>query len=279
MSILTLQDTQDYLHFDEEQCRAAGRALADRYQSAKPFPHITIDELLDPALLRALVREFPSTDGKNFFDRDQERLKFQFRPHEIAGPHLRNFLMELNSNALLGFMEEMTGITGLIPDPYYLGGGLHETKAGGRLGIHADFNVHKMMKLERRLNLLIYLNDDWPESYGGNLELWDQKMRRRQVSISPVIGRAVLFNTSLDSFHGQPEPVTCPPDRARRSIATYYYTVPRGGIEILPDRTTNFRTRPGSMDRPDRRVAFDRFLKDWVPPRLYRTATKLNPFK
>lgn len=279
MSVLTIHNTDGYLHFDEDQCRTAGSGFADRYQSATPFPHIAIDELLDPTALRPLLAEFPSTDGKTFFDREQERLKFQFQPHEIPGAQLRNLVTELNSRAFVGFLEEMTGIDGLIPDPYYVGGGLHETKSGGHLGVHADFNLHGTMKLERRLNLLVYLNDDWPEEYGGKLELWDKKMERCEVSVAPVIGRAVVFNTSLDSYHGQPDPVACPPDRARRSIATYYYTAPQDGLRTLPERTTNFRPRPGTADRPDRNVAFYHFLKDWVPPRLYRYATKLNRFK
>jgi hypothetical protein len=97
--------------------------------------------------------------------------------------------------------------------------------------------------------------------------------------IPPLIGHAVVFNTSLDSFHGQPDPVRCPPDRGRRSIATYYYTAPDKGILKLPERSTVVKTRPKSGDREDRQVQFDHFLRDWVPPRLYRFAAKLNRFK
>jgi Rps23 Pro-64 3,4-dihydroxylase Tpa1-like proline 4-hydroxylase len=187
--------------------------------------------------------------------------------------------MELNSPAILRFLQAMTGIKGLIADPYYSGGGLHETKSGGHLGVHADFNLNKPLKLERRLNLLIYLNDDWPADYGGELELWDREMKTCHHRVPPLIGNAVVFNTSLDSFHGQPDPVRCPPDRGRRSIATYYYTAPEEGILKLKDRTTVFKTRPKSGDKEDRRIQFDHFLRDWVPPRLYRYAAKLNRFK
>ena len=84
---------------------------------------------------------------------------------------------ELNGEAFLKFLEEMTGISGLIPDPYFVGGGMHETKRGGHLGVHADFNIHDKLKLERKLNLLIYLNEDWSPEFGGELELWDTGMR------------------------------------------------------------------------------------------------------
>ncbi|HZV19536.1 MAG TPA: 2OG-Fe(II) oxygenase [Sphingobium sp.] len=279
MAVLVPVERDGYIHFDEEAAKAAGAALAERYQSAEPFPHIVLDDFLPVDFLRGLLAEFPDSSGKSYFDRDQERLKFQYQPCDIPGRRMRNLITELNSPAILRFLQAMTGIKGLIADPYYMGGGLHETKSGGHLGVHADFNIHKLMNLERRLNLLVYLNDDWPESYGGQLELWDQKMERCRQSVLPVIGRAVVFNTSLDSFHGQPDPVRCPPDRSRRSIATYYYTAPQDGLKMLPERTTVFKARPDSGDKQDRRVQFDHFLRDWVPPRLYRYATKLNRYK
>src|SRR4029078_5720896 len=151
---------------------------------------------------------------------------------------------ELNNRAFLGFLEALTGIEGLIPDPHFEGGGLHETKRGGHLGVHADFNVHERLGLERRLNLLIYLNEDWEDEYGGSLELGDKDMSECAVEVKPIFARGVIFNHALDSFHGHPDPLSCPPDRSRRSIATYYYTVAEDGIGLLPKRNTNSPQRP-----------------------------------
>ncbi len=279
MAILNPKETDGYISFDEAECVAAGQALAQSYQNAQPFPHIAMDDFLPADFLRGLLPEFPDNTGRTYFDRDQERLKFQVPPEHIPGRRLRNLVIELNSPAVLRFLEAMTGIEKLIADPYYVGGGLHETKAGGHLSVHADFNIHKGMNVERRLNLLVYLNDDWLPEYGGNLELWDQKMEKRWHSIAPLIGRAVVFNTSLDSYHGQPDPLSCPSDRSRKSIATYYYTASEAGITKLPTRNTMFQTRKGTGDRKDRRVLFDLMLRDWVPPKLYHYAAKLNPFK
>jgi hypothetical protein len=279
MAILNPKESDGYIYFDEDECKAAGLALAEQYQNAQPFPHIAVDDFLPADFLRDLLTGFPDNSGKHFFDRDQERFKFQTPPKEIKSRRLRNLVVELNSPAILKFLQAMTGIKGLIADPYYVGGGLHETKAGGHLGVHADFNIHKGMNVERRLNLLVYLNDDWKPEYGGDLELWDQKMEKCHERIAPILGRAVVFNTSLDSFHGQPDPVTCPPDRSRRSIATYYYTANEARLLKVPERTTIFKTRPGTKDQEDRRVQFDHLLRDWVPPRLYRYAARLNRFK
>jgi hypothetical protein len=181
----------------------------------------------------------------------------------------------LNSQAFLGFLEEMTGFHGLLSDPYFEGGGLHETKRGGHLGVHADFNVHERLKLERKLNLLVYLNEDWEDDYGGFLELWDRQMKECVIRVKPVFGRAVIFNTALDSFHGHPDPLNCPPERSRRSIATYYYSAPEEGLAALPKRTTNFQARPGSADRSDWQVRRHHFVNDWVPPKLQRLAHRL----
>jgi hypothetical protein len=266
---------KDYLALQPDECRALGRSLADQYRNAMPFPHIVMDDFLEPDVLREVLADFPSSGDKEFFDREQERFKFQYQPHESSSGLVRNLFAELNSQAFLGFLEEMTGFDGLMSDPYFEGGGLHETKRGGHLGVHADFNIHDRMKVERKLNLLVYLNEDWEDDYGGQLELWDKQMRACVVRVKPVFGRAVIFNTALDSFHGHPDPLNCPPERSRRSIATYYYSAPEAGLAALPKRTTNFRARPGSGDRSDWQVRRHHFVNDWVPPKLQRFAHKL----
>ncbi len=252
------------------QATAAGAALHDRYVAAAPFPHVIVDDFIDPALLRPLLAEWPSEGQRVNYDRAQERLKFEWQPIHINSPLLRSFLAEMISEPMLRFLEALTGIEKLIADPYFIGGGLHETRAGGHLGVHADFNIHKQMNVLRRINLLIYLNDDWDPAWNGGLELWSRDMREMVTSALPIMARAVIFNTELDSFHGVPEPLACPPDRARRSIALYYYTASDAGMETVPDRTTVFRKRPGSTDATDWAVMRRHAIADWVPPVLYR---------
>jgi Rps23 Pro-64 3,4-dihydroxylase Tpa1-like proline 4-hydroxylase len=95
--------------------------------------------------------------------------------------------------------------------------------------VHADFNRHEKLNLDRRLNLLLYLNRDWKEEYGGHLQLWTRDMGRCVVKVLPVFNRCVVFSTTDFSYHGHPDPLTCPPGRTRKSIAMYYYTNGRAG--------------------------------------------------
>jgi hypothetical protein len=269
MALLNFTDFSGYRCLDFDQCRDAGTSLAAQYREASPFPHIVLDDFIDADLLRQVVAEFPDSAGQPCFLRDQERLKFQFRPDQCPGAATRALFAELNSRAFLAFLSEMTGIEGLICDPYHAGAGLHEIKRGGHLGIHADFPRHDIMKVDRRLNLLIYLNDDWEEEYGGALELWDRRMRRAERKVLPVLGRAVVFNTDRDTFHGHPDALACPEDRSRRSIATYYYTA-RPAVATRFERTTDFRRRPGTGDKRDWQTILQHLKADWLPPALQR---------
>jgi len=275
MAILENIGSAQSPRFSEEQCIAQGQRLAAEYQSAQPFPHIAIDDFLSVDMLREVARNFPPRELAVSFQRDQENLKYQFMPEDVPCDLTRNLLFALNSEPFLKFLSAMTGIEGLIADPYYTGGGLHETLRGGHLGVHADFNRHKIMNVRRRLNLLVYLNEDWQDEYGGHLELWSKSMKKMERKVAPVIGRAVVFNTDLDSWHGHPDPLNTPEGLSRRSIATYYYTS-AATLNDQPDRTTNFQARPGSSDKVDRKIRITETLRDWLPPAVIRMAGKLR---
>ncbi|MBI1402408.1 MAG: 2OG-Fe(II) oxygenase [Porphyrobacter sp.] len=275
MAILENVGTAKSPRFSEEQCIEQGKRLAAEYQSAEPFPHIAIDDFLSRDLLREVARNFPPRELAVSFKREQENLKYQFMPENVPDDLTRNLFFALNSEPFLKFLSAMTGIEGLIADPYFTGGGLHETLRGGHLGVHADFNRHKIMNVRRRLNVLVYLNEDWQDEWGGHLELWSKNMKKVQRKVAPVIGRCVVFNTDLDSWHGHPDPLNTPEGLSRRSIATYYYTS-AATLNDQPDRTTNFQARPGSSDKVDHKIRITETLRDWLPPALVRMAGKLR---
>ncbi len=257
-----------------ERAVAQGRLLHDRYVGAAPFSHIAIDDFLDETMLESCLETFPGQDEQvsGAFSRKQENLKNSFNPDEILSASRKLFYV-LNSGPFLQFLEALTGIKGLIPDPYFVGGGFHMTGNGGHLDVHADFNYHQSLGLERRINALIYLNHDWREDYGGCLELWDRDMKQCRVKVEPLFNRCVIFNTTSTSWHGHPEPVDHPRGAKRRSIAFYYYTATWN--DARKARMTRFKTRPGSADSTDWLVSAMETVKEVMPPILYRPAIRI----
>jgi 2-oxoglutarate-Fe(II)-dependent oxygenase superfamily protein len=196
------------------------------YRQASPFPHIVLDNFVDGGMLRRVAEEVASMDHSNWHRTATPReRKLSTEDESTFGPFTRRTFAELNSSLFVTFLEALTGIEGLIADPHLRGGGLHEIERGGLLGVHADFNFYKRMHVWRRLNVLIYLNTEWDEAWGGHLELWEADGKTCAKQIAPLFNRAVIFDTSNQSYHGHPHPLGCPEGQARRSLALYYYTV------------------------------------------------------
>jgi hypothetical protein len=216
--------------------------LRDGYVGAQPFPHAVIDGLFPVEVLDEALAEFPKPgeiDWVRYDSATEHKLGYHHRSR--IGANLKAFLLVMNSAPVLEFLEALTGIEGLIPDPYYGGAGPHQIEPGGFLKIHADFNWHPLLRLDRRLNLLVYLNRDWREEYGGHLELWDRTMSRCERRILPVYNRTVVFNTTDTSYHGHPTPLACPPGMTRKSLSFYYYTNGRPEAERSAPHDTIFR--------------------------------------
>lgn len=261
------------IFMDRAECCSLGESLHAEYVGNNPFPHIVIDNFLPNDLLLRVLGDFPKREDGRFND-EHSRLKTGYQMEKITSPLITNLIDALNSSPFLEFLEKMTGIEGLLPDPHQIGGGLHETARGGHLSIHADFNINSRVKLRRRMNLILFLNENWQDDYGGALELWETDMSRRAKAVMPVIGRAVVFNTESDTFHGHPDPLTCPDGIYRRSLALYYYTVPEDNHVLERAHSTDFRRRPGSTDKPQVRSKLREMLIDLTPPALYRIIKK-----
>jgi Rps23 Pro-64 3,4-dihydroxylase Tpa1-like proline 4-hydroxylase len=221
---------------------ALAKEKAQEYQSNKPFPYIYFDDFLPAVAAEAALRDFPEPKQLPWseFDNPNER-KLAFDLVENLPPSVRDVLYFLNSRPMLKFLETLTGIHGVIPDPYFVGGGLHQIKPGGKLAVHADFNKHQQLKLDRRINVLIYLNKDWKEEYGGHFELWNREMTQAEQKILPIFNRCAIFSTTSYSYHGHPLPLACPPDRTRKSVATYYYSNGRPQEEENESHSTLFQ--------------------------------------
>jgi hypothetical protein len=244
---------------------ALAKEKAEEYKNNKPFPHIYFDDFLPLEAAEAALRDFPEPKQITWseFNNPNEK-KLAFDVVEKLPPTVRDVLYFLNSRPMIEFLEVLTGIQGVIPDPYFVGGGLHQIKRGGKLGVHADFNFHTKYKLDRRINVLIYMNKDWKEEYGGHFELWNRDMSRAEQKVLPVFNRCAIFSTTSFSYHGHPTPLTCPPERTRKSIATYYYSNGRPEEEATEVHSTLFQEIPGAK-RPIR-DAVSKILHAITPP-------------
>lgn len=235
--------TDDSTILDIEQWRSKLPQLKADYQTDHPFPHIILDNFLTPQAAQKAMDAFPPVkdEGWIHYVHVNEK-KHGLNKMDLLPPYIQQVIRVLNSPACVAYISELTGIKNLQADETLEGGGLHQSQRNGFLNIHADFTVHPhQRKLRRRVNLLVYLNKDWKESYNGHLELWSRDMKNCVQKISPIFNRCVIFNTDEDSYHGLPEPILCPEDMTRKSIALYYFTE-----EIKPiKRATNYRARPG----------------------------------
>jgi hypothetical protein len=160
--------TSDF-RLDREDLHDLARQRAEQYRSARPFPHLVVNDFLPKAVIDACIAEFPGPDAIQWdvYTDEGNTLKLATSDQSLMGPHTRRVVDEFNGPAILEFLEELTGIGGLLPDPYLTGGGLHQIEPGGFLRVHADFNRHPKFDLDRRINVLLFLNPDWRDEWGG----------------------------------------------------------------------------------------------------------------
>ena len=257
----------DRFVFDDPKYLQLAEQNAERYQNGDPFPSIYFDNFLPLDVAEAVWNEFPKPDQADWNDlRRPAETKMLCADEQEFGPVTRQLMYQFNSHPFLRFLERLTGIQNLIPDPAMAGGGLHQTLPGGLLKLHADFNLHNTLKLDRRVNILLYMNKDWQDDWGGHLELWDKDCKHMGAKIAPVFNRLGMFSTTSESFHGHPDPLTCPPGNSRKSLALYYYTNGRQKTPEAEAHTTIFKARPGESigGLPLHKI------QDFVPPILWR---------
>jgi Rps23 Pro-64 3,4-dihydroxylase Tpa1-like proline 4-hydroxylase len=243
----------------------------ETYTNARPYPHIVLDDFFDPEIVDGILEEFPKPDAIRWqrFDNENE-IKLASAADASFGPLTRLFLYHLNSITFLEFLSQVTGVDNLIPDPQFEGGGLHQIVRGGKLGVHADFNKHRAYGLDRRLNLLLYLNKNWREEYGGHLQLWDRDMTRCEARVTPLFNRVMIFSTTDFTYHGHPDPLQCPEGVTRKSLALYYFTNGRPSEEVTGEHTTIFRARSPEDLRRTNTQRLRKFAYDLVPPIIMR---------
>lgn len=271
-----------YLSPEYQDLQTVAESKHDEYVRAEPFPSIHFKNFFDENFLNEVLAEFPDLEKKKQIKyNNPNENKLASRGEYVFGPKMKELMHFMNSQPFLEFLQTLTNIEEtLIPDPYFEGGGCHESKAGGFLKVHADFNKNRRTGLDRRLNVLIYLNKNWKDEYNGHFELWNRDMTECVTKVRPDFNTLAMFSTTDFSYHGLPDPIACPPDMSRRSLALYYYSNGRPAEELSSrgaDEHTKFVDRKGNKSEAKMR----RFntavnvITDLTPPIVIRTAKKL----
>lgn len=207
-----------------------------KFLNNSPFHHIVLDNFLDIDMMN-LLNEIKNIEP-SYYDcneHDQVQIKKQgLSDSSKFPPFLKKVVAFFQSEEMISYLEQLTDILFLLPDPELYGGGIHKTNKNGHLAIHADFNLHPHSYQHRRLNVLLYLNPIWKDEWNGHLELWNKNMTECEHKIAPIMNRVVIFRITDDAYHGHPIPLNVPDDISRYSLAFYYYTKERPHDEKNP---------------------------------------------
>lgn len=223
--------------FSRSEMMEKADALHDEFKNAEPFPHVVIDNFFPEEIALRLGRAFPGIDdidwkfegpGDSKHTGDKKIEKVATSNEELFPDEIRFMMMQLQSGIFCNFLNRLTGFEHLAPDPSHHGCGLHSTGNGGRLMLHIDASRHPNKDLNQLINVIYYCSPDWDVNYGGGLELWNKDASKKIKTVEPLFNRMVIFYTAGKSWHGHPEPVVCPPEMRRNSMALYYYTTDSG---------------------------------------------------
>jgi hypothetical protein len=196
-----------------------------------PFRHWIVDGLFDPTMLRAAEDAFDghaNQPGWVRYDNEFER-KMAFNQLDQMPDPVRACIYEWNTASFAKQIGGLTGIVGLSPDPRMWGGGMHVMQTGGYLKPHLDHS-HNPNGLERRLSMIVFLNSNWHDDWGGAFELWSNAGHWPIKKVPVKFNRTVIFEAGPTAWHGVPMAISCPSDTMRKTIALYYLATPRDGI-------------------------------------------------
>jgi len=229
---------------------AAAHYLQKGFSEARPFRHVVIDHFFDTSFCQRLCTEFPAFDTRAALNENGEigGKATQEKIHKL-GSSFRQLDEVVQSRSFRDLIGQITGIPDLQYDPHYFGGGTHENRHGQDLDPHVDFNFHPITRQHRRLNLIVYLNPEWQDEWGGSLQLHKDPYRPPEqdeiVTLTPLMNRCVIFETTESSWHGFAR-INLPPDKqqlSRKSFALYYYTDTRPADETAEEHSTVYVER------------------------------------
>lgn len=212
--------------------------LSKEFQEAKPFRHCIIDNFFEDTTAIDLSNEFPDYNDPNIWSVYRNAIENKkLTPHwDLFPAKTYQAFTLMNKPEFVEKIKLITGISNLVADYGMHGGGWHMHNCGGKLNMHKDYSIHPKLGMERRINVIIYMTPNWQEEWNGGLEFWshDAEKNLPKESITKVhnkFNRAVLFDTADNSWHGLPTEIVCPEGVYRKSLAIYYISEPRTGVD------------------------------------------------
>jgi Rps23 Pro-64 3,4-dihydroxylase Tpa1-like proline 4-hydroxylase len=199
--------------------------LRAAYHGARPWPHVVVKDVFPAELLQQIFAEAQEIDRSQMrVSRTKRHTKLETSARSQLGHATLAMQDFLDGPDFRQTLSAVTGVADLLPDPSHYAAGIHETPQGGKTMIHIDFARHPETKQHHRVNVLLYLNPEWREEWGGQLELWPADMSGVGARIQPTANTMVIWETHGGTLHGLPDPVAAPPGTSRFALAAYYYT-------------------------------------------------------
>ena len=248
--------------------------LQQKFISAEPFEHIIIPNFLNEDFIREIVNHFPKVYDKWYHYNNPIEIKFAYDNIYQLEDCIKNYFNILSTEEITKVFRKITDIENLEFDPYLHGAGLHAHPRDGRLNMHLDYEKHPYSNKQRRLNLILYLNEEWKEEWNGHSELWNKDMTECVVKSLVKFNTCLIFKTNENSWHGLPEKIQCPDGILRKSLAYYYISplINEADNKKMGSNETGYRTKAVFVKRPE--DPEDERMNELYKIRPYRLITK-----
>jgi Rps23 Pro-64 3,4-dihydroxylase Tpa1-like proline 4-hydroxylase len=245
--------------------------LTNKFNNAEPFEHIIINNFLKKDIAEKISDEFPKNlNDYHKYDNPLE-IKYAFDDISNMTDNIQNVFYALSTNKIINALKLITNNDKIEYDPTCHGGGLHIHPNNGRLHMHLDYEKHPILENKQRyLNIILYLTKDWNNEWGGQTELWDKDMTECKVKSNVEFNTALIFKTTEKSWHGLPEPIKCPEDKFRKTLAFYY---------LIPLESNNNNNKKGAgKDGYRTKAIFTKRPQDPYDP-LIEKLYKIRPYR
>lgn len=245
--------------------------LREDYVNAEPWPHVVVTDVFPSELVQQVCSEVRRLDRSQMrVSHTTRHTKLETTARDQLGPATLALQDYLDGPEFLESISNLTGIADLQPDPSHYAAGVHETPEGGKTMVHIDFARHPETHLHHRVNVLLYLNPEWQDDWGGQLELWPTDMSRVGARIQPLANTMVIWETHGGTLHGLPDPVAGPPGTSRFALASYYYTAEAAPLPVDRAALGTFVARPGDSRLTGLPLPRD-IVRAFLPMRLQAT--------